>query len=350
MKGAILILQKLKTLATFLKRQKEALLYVLTVVLPIFLRTGRRPVILSRFTGMGDIICTIPAARQLVKRHPGATVIYNCSAYFADIPRLAGIADRVTSLHSIGSVGHWYGFLLAGFYHFAHADDIPGGVVREPMVADFCRQFGLEITDEHARLDASSEAMARARDILTKRHLDLSDLILIHPGPSWTIKEWPQGSWARLVAELNARGHVHIGQLGVTNYSAEGSRSVPVISGAVSLVDTLSVEECLAAISMAKLFVGIDSGLLHIAASTRTRSIGLFGPTDPQFFYGSRSEHDFARSTVDCTGCEHRRPRLHWLTGCPYNIKCMPSITVEAVLAKCLAGLEAAEQSPAGRL
>ena len=108
-----------------LRRHLAAFGYVWREVLPVILQTGKRPVLFSRLTGLGDIICSIPAARELMKRHPGAIFIYNCHADFAAVPQLAGVACRLTSLSDIGLVGHWYGFLLAGFYHFTHGDDRP---------------------------------------------------------------------------------------------------------------------------------------------------------------------------------------------------------------------------------
>ncbi|HEY3901260.1 MAG TPA: glycosyltransferase family 9 protein [Chthoniobacter sp.] len=327
-----------------------AFAYALKVLIPIIIRTGRRPVVFSRYTGMGDIICTVPAARQLMQRHAGTTFIYNCHRNFAELPRIAGVADQVTSLKSIGQIGHWYRFLLGGFYDFAHGDDVPGRTAREPMVADFCRQFEVAITDQHPELAASPEATARARRILIGKGLDLSDLILIHPGPSWAIKEWPRELWMQLVAGLRSRGHTQIAHLGVGNYAHIGQTTVAAIPGTISLVDCLSIEECIAAISLARLVVGIDSGLLHIAASTRTPAVGLFGPTDPQFFYEPEARRQFVRTEVECAGCEHRRPRLHWLMGCPYNVKCMQSIDVEQVLQKCLECLKTAEPSAAGSM
>ena len=119
--------------------------------------------IFSRHSGMGDIICTIPVALELMKRHPGATFIYNCHQDFAAVPRLAGIADLVTSLEPIGLIGHWYRFLLGGFYHFAHGDDQSGQVAREPMVAEFLRQFHLPVTDEHPRLAAGTGSARKSQ-------------------------------------------------------------------------------------------------------------------------------------------------------------------------------------------
>jgi hypothetical protein len=42
---------------------------------------------------------------------------------------------------------------------------------------------------------------------------------------------------------------------------------------------------------------------------------------------------------VECAGCYHRLPRLHWVTGCPYDIRCMKTLPVEAVVQACLVKL-----------
>src|ERR1017187_927182 len=109
----------LETFVSLIQRHFCAAWYVLTVIVPVILRTGRRPVIFSRFAGMGDILCTFPAALELKKRHPQAPFIYNCAAGFACLPAMGGVTERVTHLHPIGLVGHWYRALLSGYYNFA---------------------------------------------------------------------------------------------------------------------------------------------------------------------------------------------------------------------------------------
>jgi len=80
--------QKENRLIALLRRHAQAFSYALCEILPVMLRTGRRPVIFSRFIGMGDIICTLPAVKLLRERHPGAFFIYNCHRDFVDVPRL----------------------------------------------------------------------------------------------------------------------------------------------------------------------------------------------------------------------------------------------------------------------
>ena len=324
---------------SLLARHWAAFKYALGVLIPTILRTGRRPVIFSRGTGMGDIICTIPAALELRKRHPNSYFIYNCHRDFITIPRVAGIADRITSLGPIGLIGHWYGWLTGGFYHFAHGDDLPGMIAQEPMVAEFRRQFSLPINDTHPQLTPGPAAVEKVRNLFREKKLDAAPLILIHPGPTWPIKEWPREQWTQLLAALRERGHANVAQLGVGRYMNFGKVAVEPIPGAVSLVDELSVEECIAAIGRARLFIGVDSGLLHIAAATRTPSVGIWGSTSPQFFYAENVRRDFVVSQVPCQGCYHRRPRVDWVTGCPNDIICLRTMPVEPVLEACLAKL-----------
>jgi ADP-heptose:LPS heptosyltransferase len=327
-------------LFALLSRHAAAFGYVLREVVPVIIRTGKGPVIFSRHTGMGDIICTLPATLELRKRHPGAFFIYNCHADFTAVPRLAGVADRVTSLLPMGLVGHWYGWLLAGYYQFAHGDDLPDTGCQEPMVAEFLRQFALPVTEEHPALPVTATGLEKALAVLTQNALDPSALVLIHLGPSWPVREWPHENWVRLVAELRARGFTNIGQLGVGRYMNFGKVEVPTVTGAVSLIDAFTVEDCIAAIARAKLFIGIDSGLLHIAAATRTPAVGIFGMTRPEFRFATAFRNHFVTTDIECAGCEHRKPRLHWITGCPHDIRCMKQITVDEVLRACLAKLQ----------
>lgn len=332
---------KKSTASRLLARHWAALKYVLGVLIPSILRTGRRPVVFARWSGMGDIICTVPAVQALRRRHPNGTFIYNCHPNFTGLPALFGIADRVTALEAIGLVGYWYRWLTGGFYHFAHGDDLPDAGCKEPMVAEFCRQFGVPVTEEHPRMKASPAAEARVRELLAKKGLGAENLILLHPGPSWPVREWPGENWRQLVAELRGRGFTHIAQLGTGNYLNFGKVAPEIVPGAVSLVDELTVEECIAVIAGARLFVGIDSGLLHIAAGTGTPAVGIFGMTLPEYRFSESYRKGFVVNRVECAGCEHRKPRLHWVTGCPHDIKCMKTLAVERVVAACVTKLAA---------
>jgi ADP-heptose:LPS heptosyltransferase len=315
---------------------------VLTVILPIILRTGTRPVIFSKYSGIGDIVCTFPAALELKKRHPKATFIYNCHREFSCLPRMGGITTQVTASKDIGVLGYWYWFLLSGYYHFVSDDDRPDRVPTEVYIKDFGRPFGLVLDDAHPRLHNDPAVIERVKALLKSKEARRGPLIVIHAGPSWPVREWPEESWAGLVREFQRLGFTNVVQLGTSNHMALGTVESAAIPGVISLVDELTLEESAALISLGALFIGIDSGLLHLAAAMGTPAVGLWGPTSPQLRFSAANRRLFITSEVECQGCHHRVPRLHWITGCPYDIKCMKAIRVETVLEACLTGLKAA--------
>jgi ADP-heptose:LPS heptosyltransferase len=51
------------------------------------------------------------------------------------------------------------------------------------------------------------------------------------------------------------------------------------LPGAIDLCGRLSLAEAAACLAHAALFVGNDSGLMHLAAAAGTPTLGLFGPT-----------------------------------------------------------------------
>jgi len=119
---------------------------VLTVILPIIIRTRTRPVMFSKYSGIGDIVCTFPAALELKKRHPKATFIYNCHADYAACPEWAAwpLSDDVGTGRPDRIL---VSFLLSGFCAFASDDDNANHTPTEVYIKDFGRPFGLVLDD-----------------------------------------------------------------------------------------------------------------------------------------------------------------------------------------------------------
>jgi ADP-heptose:LPS heptosyltransferase len=314
----------------------------------LLLRTRRRPVLFVREGALGDIVCTFPAALELKKRHPGAAFIYSCHRDFSLLPVMAGITTHTTSVHMVRE--SWWRFLFAEVYHFRYGDEIGGGFCTQTLIEEFCTQHSVPVTDIHPQLRPSSPALSQARSLLSRLQFSEGPLVAFHLGPSWPVREWPHGSWVALTKELQARGIRNIIRLGVDRHVQLGTSPSVDIPGTISLVNQLTVEETTALISLVDLFVGIDSGLLHIAASTRSPAVGIFGATSPQFRFAKASSIQFVVSRVKCQGCHHRLPRLHWQTGCPYDIECMKIIPVSEVFQACLSKLQATKAVSASKV
>lgn len=327
---------RINNLFQIFSRHFEVLGYVLRVVVPILLRTGRRPVLFSKYSGIGDIICTFPAVLELKKKHPGAVFIYNCHPQYACLPRLAGITTQVTSLIPVGVLGHWYGWLFAGFYLFPCKDELHNDFCKEYVVLEYAADHGVQVAPAHPPLEISAAVLRKAESTVNQLRVNDGPVVVIQTGPTWPIREWPRENWVNLATELTRLGWANIIQIGTEHHLSVGTVKNPPLPGVKSLVNQLTLEESAAVIALGNLFIGIDSGLLHLAAAMRVPCVGIFGSTSPQLRLPPKDAAGCVVGRIDCQGCHHRVPRIHWETGCPHNAECMRRITAEEVLAVCL--------------
>ncbi len=97
----------------------------------------------------------------------------------------------------------------------------------------------------------------------------------------------------------------------------------------LSLVGNLNLRELREIISRASLFVGPDSGPMHIAASTSTPIVALFGPTLPENFSPWKARAVILEKDFSCRPCRQKH--------CVYeDFRCLRSISPEEVYQKCL--------------
>jgi ADP-heptose:LPS heptosyltransferase len=107
-------------------------------------------------------------------------------------------------------------------------------------------------------------------------------LIGLGPTANWSGKVWPAERFVALFQALEtvlpgARPVIFAGP-----GAAERAMAAPVLAalpGAVDLVGALSLPEAAACLQRCRLFVGNDSGLMHLAAAAGAATLGLFGPT-----------------------------------------------------------------------
>jgi heptosyltransferase-1 len=106
------------------------------------------------------------------------------------------------------------------------------------------------------------------------------DYALLSPGVGWGAKRWPAERYGEVAKRLTADGLAAFINTGPGE--AKLAREVEAASGgaAVSVPCTLGL--LIALTRRAKLFIGGDSGPLHLAAALGIPVVALFGPTDPE--------------------------------------------------------------------
>jgi heptosyltransferase-2 len=98
------------------------------------------------------------------------------------------------------------------------------------------------------------------------------------------------------------------------------------LPGAVlNLAGRLDLRRSIAVLSRCRLFVGNDSGLMHVAAALAVPLVAIFGPTEPGRTAPLASRFRLLHHGADCAPCRSRE--------CPTDHRCMAAVGVEEVLA-----------------
>ena len=120
---------------------------------------------------------------------------------------------------------------------------------------------------------------AALASIENRLNIENSSFALLHPSAAFATKQWPAENFARVSEYLAARGIKRVAiaakhERAVLDRLAAASR-VPVLT-----FDDLTLPEITALASKAKLFIGNDSGIAHIAAAVNTPSVVIFGSSN----------------------------------------------------------------------
>ena len=138
---------------------------------------------------------------------------------------------------------------------------------------------------------ADQGAAARVADRLSRAGVQGADpLVVVHVSAGNPFRRWPAAHFVDLVGGLATADPRR--RIVVTSGPSEGDAAATVIAGARARLDRdaaervlscgeFSLAELRALLDRAALYIGGDSGPLHIAATTRVPIVGLYGPTLP---------------------------------------------------------------------
>ena len=164
-----------------------------------------------------------------------------------------------------------------------------------------------------------------------------SVLICMHLGslPRMPEKRWPLERFAELVKRLIGSMDAHILILGSASERRIVNRFMEHIgsdANVLNLVGRTKLKQSAALIQRCDLFIGNDSGPMHIAAAVGTPVIGIFGPTNPvkNRPWGTYSDAVVVRHPLPCSPCYVAFSGNVDCTN-PNRLECMTSIGVDEV-------------------
>ena len=247
-------------------------------------------------TRLGDAVLSTGLLDHLIRTWPDARITVVCGpvaeGLFARMPNL----DRTIALRKRSQGRHWLPLWADVALHLWDlVIDIRGSalswLIPTRRRAIYKRTQGPKIAQLGAILGLSPPPLP----VVWTSELDRSTIadllpqnrpiIALAPTANWAPKVWPADRFAAVfhrLAQPNAIP-VILGGLG----QAEHAMAEPLLAAlpdAIDLVGVLSLSEVAALLQQATLFIGNDSGLMHLAAAAGAPTIGLFGPTDAALY------------------------------------------------------------------
>lgn len=176
----------------------------------------------------------------------------------------------------------------------------------------------------------------------------ITNYVVIHPNPKFRYKMWESAKWIALISWLRQQDVEVLltgsGDPSETAYVRDIASRVP--QGCRCLAGLLSLAETAALLKSARLFIGPDTAVTHLAAATGIPTIALFGPSNPVKwgpwpkdwpagespwpFVGSQQRGNvfLIQGPGDCVPC--------LFEGCDRHVdsdsKCLQAISVERVV------------------
>jgi lipopolysaccharide heptosyltransferase II len=261
-------------------------------------------------------------------RRQGFDLIYNPS-------RGAGMLEHACLAFLIGAC-YRIGFEIEGFRSL-HTTHLPFHGDRPIVLQNLAllERGGIGKGEAEIQLSLPGRDLAFARELSEQRGIEESRrVVVVHPGASWqdVYRTWPFQKYVALVEALLDDPIVHVILLGNERERDKFGKELDVLQHPrlINLVGKTSLGQAAAVIASSTLFVGNDSGLLHIALALKVPAVAIFGPTAPEQVLSPRAPCIVVQQGVPCQPCY--RHRLSEVITCHYNIRCLHQLSLPEVL------------------
>ena len=204
---------------------------------------------------------------------------------------------------------------------------------------DVLAKAGIPTPIQTTTFAITAAAKKWAYDFLTTHHIDRErPLIAIHPGSPIPLKRWMPERYAELADWLIAHKRAEILFVGV-------KEEIPIITEIQRLMRAethnsagkTNLTQLASILHISHVFIGNDSGPMHLAAAIGTQTIGLYGPGDPTRFGPVGPKCQTIQRKQGCPPCTGTTCRLG-------KDGCMAKIRLDDVIQT----LEDAEYVPSG--
>jgi heptosyltransferase-1 len=111
------------------------------------------------------------------------------------------------------------------------------------------------------------------------RQRGIAEFAILNPGAGWGAKQWPAERYGKVAKVLAQHGLQSVINFGPGEEAL--ARTAESASDQTAEAMTFSIGELVALTRRARLFIGGDTGPMHLAAALGVPVVAIFGPTDP---------------------------------------------------------------------
>lgn len=262
------------------------------------------PILFITATRIGDAVLSSGLLKRLHDEIPQArfTIVAGQAAapLFADTPNL----DALIAFEKLKGGGHWFR-LWRRFVtrRWGLILDMRGSAIsrflrrRRRAVFERPKAPTHKVIEAARVLKLEDEPPAPFLFTSERREKDAARLtagegpiLAVAPAAAWVGKTWPVERFAQVALDLiGDNGPLAGGRLMLLGGPDDRQGSAPlrgVVPGErlIDLVGRADLLTTYACLKRARLFIGNDSGLMHIAAAAGTPTLGLFGPSDETLY------------------------------------------------------------------
>ncbi len=340
-----------------------------------------RSILTIRLDLMGDLVFTLPALEALREAAPQARISALVLPYTAELLRGHPAVDRVipVDVNRWRRPGAWIGgsaarqfreamaeirrdpydlgvsfygrvgaaaALLSGAgylvgyreegYPFSFDLAVPGRRYRQRRhEAEYCldlvRALGVETAGKPPRLRVDPGAAERVDRLLSEAGVVSGEkLVALHPGAlNMASKRWLPERWAAVADRVQRDQGWRVLLVGsASELPLVGEVRSGMATPVAAVAGKTSLAELVALLARCDLFLGCDSGPLHVASALGVPSVSVYGPTDPALTGPLGPQARVVRASVGCGPCyDPMNP-----SACSQpEYECMAAVTVDQV-------------------
>ncbi len=265
---------------------------------------------------LGDCILSSGLNSFFKKKFKDAKVFFVCGPIPGDFFKLCKNIDKLIILKKKKFSLHWYYlWKLMFFNYWDYVVDLRGTVisfflfakkrkvysVRSNLhkVEEISKLFSVKNIVPNICLNEKNIKNKSFFKLLKKKTLN-KKLVLVAPSANWIGKTWPIENFCMLLKKLNKNIHFENSYFIIVGPENEKKsiKNILKLKGlpTFDLVGKTDLPEIFLIMKESRLFIGNDSGLMHLAALAGIPTVGLFGPSD------SKRYHPWGKKTLAIKG------------------------------------------------